>query len=47
VVELLEIAEMMAQQRHYSLSPEARRRLQRYLAERKGDLNFQQRPPGA
>lgn len=40
VVELLEIAEMMAQQRHYSLSPEARRRLQRYLAERKGDLNF-------
>lgn len=40
VAELLEIAEMMAQQRHYSLSDAAKKRLQRYLAERKRDLNF-------
>lgn len=40
VSELLEIAEMMAQQRHYSFSDASKKRLQRYLAERRTDLNF-------
>lgn len=40
VSELLEIAEMMAQQRHYSFSDASKKKLQRYLAERRTDLNF-------
>lgn len=40
VAELLEIAALMAQQRHYRFSDRAKRNLQRYLEERKGDLNF-------
>ncbi len=40
VAELLEIAALMAQQRHYRFSDRAKRNLQRHLEERKGDLNF-------
>ena len=40
VTELLEIAEMMARQRHYCFSGAAKEKLQLYLAGRQGELNF-------
>lgn len=40
VAELLEIAEMMARQRHYCFSEAAKEKLQRCLAWRQGELNF-------
>ncbi|NLA25815.1 MAG: AAA family ATPase [Firmicutes bacterium] len=40
VGELLEIASLMAQQRHYRFSKNAVRMLQRYIEDHRGDLNF-------
>ncbi len=40
VSELLEIADLMARQRHYSFSEPAQRKLQRCLTERRTELNF-------
>lgn len=40
VAELLEIAEMMARQRHYRFSETAKKKLQLYLAEQRCQINF-------